>query len=73
MIEVSVEVGNGAARFQVAARAQSIRRAVETVKTRYPDADARVVYPIDPETFFVRKPAAPACSIEFEMPESAAG
>ena len=38
MIEVSVEVGNGAARFGVAVRAESIRRAVETVKTRYPGA-----------------------------------
>jgi hypothetical protein len=73
MIEVSIEVGNGAARFGVAVRAESSRRAVETVKTRYPDADVRVVYPIDPEAFFVREPAASACSFEFEMPESVAG
>jgi hypothetical protein len=70
MIEFSIEVGNGAARFGVAVRAESSRRAVET---RYPDADVRVVYPIDPEAFFVREPAASACSFEFEMPESVAG
>jgi hypothetical protein len=48
-------------------------RAVKTVKTRYPDADARVVYPIVPEAFFVRELTALACSFEFEMPERAAG
>jgi hypothetical protein len=73
MIEFSIEVGNGAARFGVAVRAESIRRAVETVKPRYPDADARVVYPIVPEAFFVRELTALACSFEFEMPERAAG
>jgi hypothetical protein len=73
MIEVLVEVGNDAARFGVAVRAESIQRAVGIAKVYYPGADARVAYPIDPEAFFVREPAAPAGLVELRMPESAAG
>jgi len=39
MIEGWVEVGNGAARFGVAVRAESIWHAIDTAKAYYPDAD----------------------------------
>jgi SSS family solute:Na+ symporter len=38
MVRVSIEVRNGAARFCVAVRAESIRRAVRLVRGRYPAA-----------------------------------
>jgi len=71
MIEDSVEMGS-AARFGAVIRDESIRRAVEIAKARYPGASARVVYPIEPEAFF-RDPAVPAGLVELEMPGSAAG
>jgi hypothetical protein len=68
-----VEVGSDVARFHVAARAESIRRAVEIAQARYPGADARVVHPIDPEPFFVKDLQIPAGLVEIEIPESMAG
>ena len=52
MIKVSVEVREGAALFRVAVKAESISRAVSIVKGRHPSRDVRVVFPIDPESFF---------------------
>ena len=66
-------MGSGAARFAAVVRDESIRRAVETAKARYPGAGARVVNPIDPEAFFIRDPVAPAGLVELEMLESAVG
>ena len=68
MIRVSVEVGSGIACFNVAVRAESIRRAVGIVETRYPGSEAQVVFPIDPEPFFVRELAAEVEPVELEMP-----
>ena len=73
MIEVLVEIGSDGARFHVVARAESIRRAVEIAQARYSGADARVVHPIDPESFFVKDPQIPAGLVEIEIPESIAG
>ena len=56
MIKVSIEVREGAARFRVGVRADSIDRAVSIMKGRHPDRDVRVVFPIDPEDFFVGGP-----------------
>jgi hypothetical protein len=53
MIKVSVEVREGAALFRVAVQAESISRAVSLLKGRHPGRDVRVVFPIDPEKFFV--------------------
>ena len=71
MIEVLVEVGD--ARLRAAVRAESIRRAVDVAGSYCPDTDVRVVYPIDPEAFFVRDSAVPAGLVGFEMPEKVAG
>lgn len=53
MVKVSVGVRGGTARFRVAVQAESIRRALSPVGGRYPGSDLWVVFPIDPERFFV--------------------
>ena len=53
MIQVSVEVREGAAPFRVAVQAESIGRAVDIIEGRHPGRDVRVVFPIDPEEFFL--------------------
>ncbi len=73
MINISVEVDSGSARFGVTVRAESIREAADVVEARYPGCDARVVFPIDPEAFFVEGAAGASGPIEVEMPESIAG
>jgi hypothetical protein len=60
MVKVSVEVRSGTARFRVGMQAQSIRRALSLVGERYPQGEVRVAFPIEPEGFFVRDPAASA-------------
>ena len=66
MVRITVEVGNGAARYRVAVQAESIRRVLEIMEGIYPDGDFRVKFPIDPETFFVKDPAATAGPVERE-------
>jgi hypothetical protein len=56
MIKVSVEVSSGTARFRVSVQAQSIRRALGMVESRYPHGEVRLVFPIEPEGFFVSEP-----------------
>ncbi len=73
MIKVSFEVGSGSASFGAAVRAESIRQAVDVAEARYPGCDVRVVFPIDPEAFFVRGPAGAAGTIELEIPQNIAG
>ena len=58
MIRISVELTRGAVRYRVAVQAQSIRRALEIVEGQNPGCQAKVAFPIDPETFFVRDAAA---------------
>ena len=53
MVRVSVEVRNGAAHFRVGVQASSINRAINLVKAFYSACDVRVIFPIDPEGFFV--------------------
>ena len=60
MVRVSIEVCNGAARFRVAIRAESIQRALSLVGKRYPGGDVRVKFPINFEGFFVNDPTTPA-------------
>jgi hypothetical protein len=57
MVKVSIEVRNGAARFDVAVQAESIQRALSFVGERYPDGNVRVKFPIDAEGFFVKDTA----------------
>jgi hypothetical protein len=60
VVKVSVEVRSGAGRFEVAVRAESIRRAVEIVENRYLGTNVGVKFPIDPENLFVEDPATRA-------------
>ena len=74
MIRVAIEmVSSDAASLRVSIQAESIRRAVSVVETLYPKADVRVLYPIEPETFFVRDTAASTGMVKSEMPKSVAG
>lgn len=57
MVQVSLEVRSGTARFRVGVRAQSIRKALSVVGGRYPHGEVRVVFPIEPEGFFVMEPS----------------
>jgi hypothetical protein len=53
MIRISVRVSDGTARFGVSIQAKSIERALEIVARQNPGRECEVVFPIDPETFFV--------------------
>jgi hypothetical protein len=53
MIKVPIEVRSGATRFKVALVAQSIEGALEMAKRYNPGKECRVVFPIDPQSFFV--------------------
>jgi hypothetical protein len=53
MIEVYVEIREEPTPLKVAVRAESIIRAVDIIEGRHPGRDVRVVFPIDPEDFFV--------------------
>ena len=56
MIRISVEVGSGeTARFREPVRAESIEQAVDIVSGRYPNSEVRVLFPINPEMFFVEE------------------
>jgi hypothetical protein len=69
MVKISIEVRNGTTRIDAAVQAQSIHQAIGFVRGRYPNADVRVRFPIDPEGFLVKDPAARAGLIEGEHPE----
>jgi hypothetical protein len=53
LIRISIEVRSGTARFKVALLAGSIERALEFAKRYNPGKECKVVFPIDPEGFFV--------------------
>jgi hypothetical protein len=57
MIRVSMEVREGTALSRATVRAESIREAVSITRDRYPGHDVRVIFPIDPEDFFIDRPA----------------
>jgi hypothetical protein len=58
VIRIPVEVRNGDACFQVAAWAENVERAVNLVKARYPGQEVSVVFPIEPDSFFVDRDAS---------------
>jgi hypothetical protein len=59
MIRISVQVSSGAARFRVMVQAESIERALEIVARQNPGKACEVMFPIDPETFFVENSVVP--------------
>ena len=69
MVRTSVEVRCGPDRFSVGVQAQSIEEAVNLVKSFYSANDAKVVFPIDPEGFFVEDALAAEGLIERDKPQ----
>ena len=67
MIRISVEVSQGAARFRVAVQAESIKRALEIVESQNPSCSAKVVFPIEPEEFYVEDTTVTAESLNREV------
>jgi hypothetical protein len=67
MVRVCVEVRSGTARFRVGVQAEGIRRALSLVGARYPHGETRVVFPIEPEDFFVSEPSATAGMVGHEQ------
>jgi hypothetical protein len=53
MIKIAIEVRSSAARFKVALVAESIEGALEIAKRYHPGKQCKVVFPIDPQSFFV--------------------
>ncbi len=53
MIRVAVEVGDEGANFIVSVQAKSIERALNAVEAIYSTTEAKVIFPVDPESFFV--------------------
>lgn len=58
--------------FWVRVRAPTIRQAVNTAEAHYPGAVVRVVFPLDPETFYAEGAAADEFD-GIEAPESLVG
>jgi hypothetical protein len=73
MIRVSVEVCSAAGRFRAAVWAKSIERALSVVKVHYPGGEARVIFPIEPEAFFVDGVLPTSELVSLEAPEEIAG
>ncbi len=69
MVKVSIEVSSGASRFSVAVQAESIERAVSLLERLHPDRAYRVKFPIDPEGYFAKDPAARPEIVGFEQPD----
>jgi hypothetical protein len=53
MIKISIEVKSGATSFEVGVQAESIEGALGIVKRNNAGRECEVVFPIDPEGFFV--------------------
>jgi len=72
MVRVSIRIREGASRFDVSVRAQSIRRALSITADGYPNADVRVSFPIDAGVFFVEEPVSRTAQLRREWPERVA-
>jgi hypothetical protein len=72
VVEVSIEVSSGAARFHVSVRAESIQRATNLATTRYPGSVCRLKLPIDSERFLVGDAADGAKVAGLERPNAIA-
>ncbi len=69
MVRVLIEVRSGTARFRVGVQASSLQRAISLVKGCYSASDVKVVFPIDPEGFFVEDALAAEGLIERGKPQ----
>jgi hypothetical protein len=69
MVRVAIEVRSGVARFRVGIQASTIQRAVDLVQRLYAASDVRVIFPINPEGFFVEDVLAKEGLIEEGKPQ----
>jgi len=67
VIRITVEVSQRAARYRVAVQAKSIKRALEIVESQNPSCAAKVVFPIEPEEFYVGDTTVTAESLNREV------
>lgn len=56
MIRVWIEIRDEVAGFELEVRAQSIEQAVRLAGAHFPNCEVRVLFPIDPHTFFCADP-----------------
>ena len=73
LIQVVIEVRSGAASFRVSVRAHNIRRAISLVPSSYPGAEASLVLPVEPESFFLGDDFDGAEQDMFQMPQRLVG
>jgi len=68
MVKVRVEIRNGAARFNVGVRAESVQQAVSFVKERHSKGSVEAKFTIKPESFFVEDRPARRRVVGLELP-----
>jgi hypothetical protein len=73
MIRVLVKLGDDSTGFRVSVRAESIERAVDLASEQYPGSKVKVLFPIDPESFFIGDQGVVGAPVSLEMPGEAAG
>jgi hypothetical protein len=73
MIRVSVEVCSGEARFRAAVWAKSIEHALSLIRARCPGGEATVIFPIEPEAFFVDRVVPTSEAVSLQTLEEIAG
>jgi hypothetical protein len=69
MVRVFVEVSSGLSRLKVAVQAENIQQALNFAADRFPGGAPEVMFPIEPEGFFVADRAAETRLLEPEMLE----
>lgn len=63
MIEIDIEVCEGGSSTRTAVRAESILHVGAIARALYPGAEVAVVFPIDPDRYFVVGAAEPAANL----------
>ena len=67
MVRICIDVDGTDNRPRLSVKAESIRSALKIAGERNPGCTLTVVFPLDPETFFVREPAPEAGSEVVEI------
>lgn len=70
MVRTLIQVESDDACIVVVVHAGNIEQAVGIAEGRYPGNRIRLVFPLDPDTFFVRGSGAEAGLVELETSES---
>ena len=73
MVRLSVEVCSGSTSFRATVWAEDIEQALSLVKACYPRTEVNVIFPIEPEVFFVDEDVRLSRVVYAEMPEETTG